>query len=156
MKDESKQAVAQSLAILVGLIFLIFGISKLTNPPEFAQNIRNYRWDFLPAWFIRFGAVVLPWWEIAAGLAIFRSSWRRPACWMIGGMTTLFIVAVISALHRGLDIDCGCFGGGAKVGAKALALEIGILASVGAILRYCPNKEIKAGSDLDKSHNGDE
>jgi uncharacterized membrane protein YphA (DoxX/SURF4 family) len=134
MKKESKQAVELSLAVLVGLIFIIFGISKLMNPPELAHNIRNYRWEFLPAWFIRFGAVVLPWWEIAAGLAIFSSSWRRPAGWMIGGMTTMFAVAVISALHRGLDIDCGCFEGGAKVGAKTLALEIGILAALGVIL----------------------
>ncbi|MDP6113974.1 MAG: MauE/DoxX family redox-associated membrane protein [Planctomycetota bacterium] len=135
MKDETKRAVELSLAILVGLVFIIFGLSKLSNPPELAQNIRNYRWDFLPGWFTRFGAVVLPWWEIAAGVAICYSSWRRPACWIIGGMTALFAVAVISAIYRGLDIDCGCFGGGAKVGIKTLALEIGILAAVGVILK---------------------
>jgi hypothetical protein len=45
--------------------------------------------------------------------------WERGGATLILGMMVIFLVAVISAVLRGLDIDCGCFGRTAVQVAKA-------------------------------------
>jgi hypothetical protein len=38
------------------------------------------------------------------------SRWRRAAALGLGCLMVLFTVAAVSALVRGLDVSCGCFG----------------------------------------------
>ena len=59
-------------------------------------------------------AITLPWIEIVAGVLLVIGLWARAAAFMCVGMNVVFIIAIISALRRGLDISCGCFGGGAE------------------------------------------
>ena len=50
---------------------------------------------------------------MVAGVLLVIGLWARTAALMCFGMNIMFIAAIVTALHRGLDISCGCFGGGA-------------------------------------------
>ena len=57
-------------------------------------------------------AYLLPVLEMFAGLALLSRKFLPTSLLMISGMLLIFIVAIISAWLRGLDISCGCFGEG--------------------------------------------
>ena len=99
------------LRLGLGALFLVAGALKWRDPAGFAQEIANYH--LLPA-LAPYLAVVLPAIEITAGLALLAAplSWRRAAAAALVLVTAAFTVAVVSAVARGLDISCGCFGGG--------------------------------------------
>jgi uncharacterized membrane protein YphA (DoxX/SURF4 family) len=130
---QAKRIVA-ILAWILGAVFVYSGITKSIEPAGFAEAVGNYR--ILPWYLINLAAIFLPWWEIAPGLALFFPSWRRPAAKIILILTGLFTIAVVTALIRGLDISCGCFGeDSSRVGLRTLLIDIGILLAGGMILR---------------------
>jgi hypothetical protein len=71
----------------------------------------------------------------------------RPALVAIGGMTLMFMAALVSVLLRGLDIDCGCFdpAGGEDVSAGvALLRDVGLMILVA--LTWFMRSRLMAGS----------
>jgi hypothetical protein len=104
-------AVGWLLRLGLGGLFIFAGIMKLGDPTQFAIEITNYRMaPALAPW----AAIILPYVEIAcgAGAILLPQRWRRAAALAIAGMIVLFTVAVAVALARGINVDCGCFGGG--------------------------------------------
>lgn len=93
--------------IALGLLFVSAALPKLVDPPSFAHMIYNYR--ILPGPLVNAAALVLPWFELLAGLALVLGIWRRTAAAWIGGMLLLFVAAISFNLARGNAIDCGCF-----------------------------------------------
>lgn len=93
--------------IALGVIFIVAALPKIADPPSFAHMIYNYR--ILPGSLINISALVMPWVEILAGLALVIGVWKRPARWIIALMLAVFIVAISINLARGNAIDCGCF-----------------------------------------------
>jgi putative oxidoreductase len=91
-------------------VFLYAGIAKAWNPQEFGLEIARYR--MVPHGLINSMAIMLPWIEIVAGVLLVVGLWARAAALLCSGLMVVFIAAIISALKRGLDISCGCFGGG--------------------------------------------
>jgi uncharacterized membrane protein YphA (DoxX/SURF4 family) len=92
-------------------VFLYAGVMKAWDPQEFGLEIARYR--MVPHDLINVMAITLPWIEIVAGVLLVVGLWARAAAFACFGMNVMFIAAILSALHRGLDISCGCFGGGA-------------------------------------------
>ncbi len=86
--------------------------------------VANYR--LLPLELINIFAILLPWIELVAGMCVLLGIWLRPAALVLTVTTGIFILAVASALARGLNVECGCFGkiGGGKVGLQNLAINI--------------------------------
>ena len=98
--------------IVLGAVFIYAGVVKVADTTAFAGSIAAYR--ILPYFGNYLLASVLPWLEIICG-AILVVGWRvRGAAVVIALLNVVFIVALLSALARGLDIDCGCFRPGAK------------------------------------------
>jgi uncharacterized membrane protein YphA (DoxX/SURF4 family) len=69
-------------------------------------------YDVLPDGLVRIVAAVLPWFEITVGLLLVLGLFVRFAGIATAGLSAVFIVALAQAKARGLDISCGCFGGG--------------------------------------------
>ena len=69
--------------------------------------IYNYR--LLPGSLINLSALVMPWVELLAGLALVLGVWVRPARWLVTAMLVTFIIAISINLLRDNAIDCGCF-----------------------------------------------
>jgi len=69
-------------------------------------------YDVLPGGAVRVVAAALPWVEIAVGTLLVLGLFTRVAGAATAVLATVFIAAMGQAKARGLQIDCGCFGGG--------------------------------------------
>jgi uncharacterized membrane protein YphA (DoxX/SURF4 family) len=93
--------------IALGAIFIIAALPKIADPPSFAHMIYNYR--LVPSPLINISALVMPWVELLAGLALILGVWKAAARTVVGIMLAVFIVAISINLSRDNAIDCGCF-----------------------------------------------
>ena len=95
------------LRFLIAAIFIYAGAVKILNPAQFAEDIDNYR--MLPYFLVTLMAIILPWLEVLCGLLLIFGKWRESAAFLLMLLSFMFIIAIGSALFRGLDISCGCF-----------------------------------------------
>ena len=93
--------------IALGLFFVAAALPKLVDPPSFAHMIYNYR--LVPGAFVNLMALVMPWLELLAGLALILGIWTRTSAGLAGALLLVFLVAISLNLARGNAIDCGCF-----------------------------------------------
>jgi putative oxidoreductase len=93
--------------IALGLLFVAAALPKLVDPPSFAHMIYNYR--LAPGAFVNLMALVMPWLELLAGLALILGIWTRTSASLVGALLLVFIAAISLNLLRGNAIDCGCF-----------------------------------------------
>lgn len=122
--------------IVVGLVFIFAGIEKIADPDSFAESIENYK--ILPLAFVNFIAISIPWLELMTGmLLVFGISVKENSI-IIGSLLILFVVLVASAVLRGLDIECGCFGtlDGQKVGLRKIAENIILLFMIISVFMF--------------------
>jgi len=91
----------------LGAIFAVAALPKIADPPSFAHMIYNYR--LVPGPLVNTFALVMPWVELLAGLALILGVWRREAAVLIGLLLLVFIAAIAFNLARGHAVDCGCF-----------------------------------------------
>lgn len=94
--------------VLLGGLFVFAGAAKAYDPASFATEIQNYQ--LLPWVGGALLSLYLPWVEILAGSSLFLRRFERGALLVISAMLVAFSAALISAMVRGLSIDCGCFG----------------------------------------------
>jgi putative oxidoreductase len=93
---------------VLAAFFVVAGISKIVDPPSFAHEIHNYK--MVPGALVNGMALILPWLEVVAGVALFLGIARRTAAKVLGILLLVFIVALGVNLARGHPVDCGCFG----------------------------------------------
>lgn len=118
----------------LGGLFLAAGMLKLRDPSRFALEIANYQ--LLPGLAPHL-AIVLPGIELAAALAVLFApvSWRRAGAIALAAMLAAFTVAVSTVLARGINIECGCFGGGeGPVTGWTVLRNAALLAAAGTLL----------------------
>ena len=95
--------------IAVAAVFLGACLAKIRDPEAFALAVNRYR--ILPGEFVNLVAIVLPWIELTAGLAVLAGPTRLRAAGatLIVGMLTVFTLAISLNLVRGIEASCGCF-----------------------------------------------
>ena len=115
------------LRLLVGGAFVVAGALKVADPAKFALDVSNYR--LVPYELINLVAILLPWIEITSGLFVLAGIWLRAAALVITSLTVVFLVLIVSALARGLNIECGCFEtvGGKHIGLVNLVIDSALL-----------------------------
>lgn len=116
-----------TLRLLLGGAFVAAGALKVADPAQFALAVSHYR--LAPEATVNLIAIFLPWIEIVSGFCVLAGIWRQAALNVITGLTVIFLFAILSALARGLNIECGCFGtiGGRHVGLVNLAIDVTLL-----------------------------
>lgn len=97
----------------LGFIFIYASLHKITDPAEFAKSVYGY--DLFPHGAINLIAIILPFIELVAGLAIITGFYRRAAVLIIVGMLVTFMVVITINLVRGHQFDCGCFSSSKEV-----------------------------------------
>jgi len=122
------------LRLIVGGVFVYASLDKIANPGDFAQSVFYYRMVPLPL--LHPFAMFIPWLELVLGLALILGFWRRGAALLTAGLLLVFIIAIIAALARGLDISCGCFGTGHTVGLDLILRDALMLAACLIVLFY--------------------
>jgi len=99
------------LRVLIGTLFLVSGIEKLTQPYEnFLYIIQSYQ--FLNNSLLeKMAALSFPWVELILGVFLFLGLWTKLSIIGLWLFTSSFIIVVGQAIIRQLPIDqCGCFG----------------------------------------------
>jgi uncharacterized membrane protein YphA (DoxX/SURF4 family) len=104
---------------LLGGVFVVAGVLKIPDPAAAVRAVRAYR--LLPEVLVGPVAFGMPVVEIAVGLALLAGVFVRAAAIASAVLLVVFMAAVSSAWVRGLQIDCGCFGGGGEVAAGQTA-----------------------------------
>lgn len=99
--------------VLLAGIWLYAGIDKARDPGQFVVAVQAYQ--ILPDGLAHLVAYSLPIAEIGLGLLLLAGLATRFAAVTSAVLLVVFIAGVASAAARGLNIDCGCFGGGGVV-----------------------------------------
>jgi uncharacterized membrane protein YphA (DoxX/SURF4 family) len=130
-----RAVISWALRLGLGGLFVVTGVLKLRDPAAFATAVANYQ---LWPQFAALLAATLPAAEIVAGLALIAApaAWRRPAAAAIALMLVMFTIAAATALGRGIDISCGCFGAeSGRVDALTVVRDLVLLAAVALVMR---------------------
>jgi uncharacterized membrane protein YphA (DoxX/SURF4 family) len=117
------------------------GVAKLGDPDAAVRAVRAY--DILPEGLVKPFAWGLPFVELALAVLLLLGIASRPAAWASAALLLVFIGATASVWARGLQIDCGCFGGGGRsstgaagylrdMGRDGLLLCLALLVAAGA------------------------
>ena len=95
--------------LAVAALFLGACIAKIRDPEAFALAVNRYR--LLPGELVNAMALLLPWIEFMAGLAVLAAParWRAAGAGLILGMLGVFTLAISLNLARGIEASCGCF-----------------------------------------------
>jgi uncharacterized membrane protein YphA (DoxX/SURF4 family) len=125
----------RALAFLLGAVFIYASYDKILHPGDFARVVYHYQIvgpsQYLSPFPANLLAVTLPWIEAVAGVLLIIGVWRREAALLTAAMLAVFILAVSSALFRGIDLaNCGCFtvtGEGRAAGLKLILGDLGML-----------------------------
>jgi hypothetical protein len=72
----------------------------------------------------------LPWIELVTALALVLGIRARAGAFVASGLMLVFTLAVLAAVARGLDFECGCFGtsDASRVGLRKLVENVVLLA----------------------------
>ena len=92
---------------ILGVIFVYASYNKILAPAVFAKIIYGY--DLFPTMFINLMAIIVPFLELVAGLALIIGFYPRSAALIVNAMLLVFITALSINLIRGHEFDCGCF-----------------------------------------------
>lgn len=94
----------------LAIVWLVSGGIKLMDPLASRQAVQAF--EIIPRDYLQAVSVGLPALEVILGLLLLFGIFLRPTAIVSGVLMGIFIAAIISAWARGLQIDCGCFGGG--------------------------------------------
>jgi uncharacterized membrane protein YphA (DoxX/SURF4 family) len=99
-----------TIGLALAAVFIYAGVEKIGDPLGFADTIAAFA--VLPAASINVLALSLPFFEIACGVLLVVPRTRRIGALGVALSAAIFFLALLSALIRGLTLDCGCFGSG--------------------------------------------
>jgi putative oxidoreductase len=111
------------IALALAAIFIYAGAGKIFDPLRFADSI--YAFSILPAVLINLLALGLPVFEMACGVMLIAPWTRRIGALAVALTCLLYFSVLLSALVRGLTLDCGCFGTGTPSRAR-MWVELGL------------------------------
>ncbi|MBS1493630.1 MAG: DoxX family membrane protein [Bacteroidetes bacterium] len=134
----SSRYVQFALQFIIGAVFLYASYNKLFDQVGFAKSV--YAYKFLPDFLVNITAIIVPSLEFIAGLFLMFGLFRKGSSLIIIILLSVFLIALVQAYLRGLDIDCGCFGSNPedKVTSADLLIRIfeDILLLLGAIIIF--------------------
>lgn len=130
------RALSLAARLLLAVVFLIAAAEKIGALKTFGKSIAAY--EILPESLANMAALFFVWTELVVGVLLLAGAAVRGAALVTSGMLVVFLVAIISAIARGMDIDCGCFAGAPEpVGMKKVLEDVGLLAAA-VFLIYFP------------------
>ncbi|HXW83037.1 MAG TPA: MauE/DoxX family redox-associated membrane protein [Candidatus Binataceae bacterium] len=121
-------------SLVIAAVFAYAGFNKITDPSDFADNIFGFA--ILPPALINLLALALPPFELGLATLLLIPYSRRIGALAAMLLTLIFCAVLLSALLRGLTLDCGCFGVGAPSRARMwveLGLDIVLLGSASLV-----------------------
>jgi uncharacterized membrane protein YphA (DoxX/SURF4 family) len=126
--------------LTLGGVLFVAGYLKVDKLEISQMAVRSY--ELLPIPIANFLGLTLPFFEVVIGLLLILGAATRAVA-ALGGFTMfIFIIAIAQAWARGLNIDCGCFGGGGTVDPgqtrylQEILRDAGLVAMALFLIRY--------------------
>ena len=130
--------------LTLGGVLFVAGYLKVDKLEVSQMAVRSY--ELLPIPIANFLGLALPFFEVVIGLLLIVGAATRAVA-ALGGFTMfIFIIAIAQAWARGLNIDCGCFGGGGTVATgetrylQEILRDAGLVAMALFLIRYPVSK----------------
>ena len=130
--------------LTLGGVLFAAGYLKVDKLEVSQMAVRSY--ELLPIPIANFLGQTLPFFEVVIGLLLIVGAATRAVA-ALGGFTMfIFIIAIAQAWARGLNIDCGCFGGGGAVAPgetrylQEILRDAGLVAMALFLIRYPVSK----------------
>jgi uncharacterized membrane protein YphA (DoxX/SURF4 family) len=130
--------------LTLGGVLFVAGYLKVDKLEVSQMAVRSY--ELLPIPIANFLGQTLPFFEVVIGLLLIVGAATRAVA-ALGGFTMfIFIIAIAQAWARGLNIDCGCFGGGGAVAPgetrylQEILRDAGLVAMALFLIRYPVSK----------------
>lgn len=98
------------IRVVVGLVWIYAGALKLPDPGASVDAVRAYQ--LLPGETAVTVGHLLPVPEVVVGVMLVLGVLLRAAAVASAVLFVAFIIGIASVWARGIEIDCGCFGGG--------------------------------------------
>ncbi len=130
--DQVRPWLALAARLVLGGVLVVAGVLKVPDPAAAVRAVRAYR--LLPEAVVGPVAFGLPAVEVLVGLALIAGVLVRTAAVAAALLMVVFLVGVGSAWARGLQIDCGCFGGGGQVAAGDTAYPAEVVRDTALLL----------------------
>ncbi len=92
---------------ILGLTFIYASFHKILSPTDFAKIVYGYA--LFPHVLINLIAIIIPFLELVAGLALILGFYPRSAAITINILLLAFMAALTINIIRGHEFDCGCF-----------------------------------------------
>lgn len=131
-----------ALRLALGALFLWAALTKLPDMNAFAQDVANYR--VLPAGLVPWVAAAVVGIEMVAGLALLIGLAVKPAAVTATGLLSVFVVFLVQALLRGIDLRCGCFGGDEPASWWTVARDLAMLAAALVVSTFSGSSRLRA------------
>jgi uncharacterized membrane protein YphA (DoxX/SURF4 family) len=117
------RTLAHAIRLVLALLFTWAAITKIRDPRAFQDAIASYHLlPWLPAAIV---TVWMPWLELTLAAALWIPRFGRTAAGMFVALCLVFLVALLQAWFRGIDITCGCFGDSSVVSGVAYLPYVG-------------------------------
>jgi uncharacterized membrane protein YphA (DoxX/SURF4 family) len=130
--------------LTLGGVLFAAGYLKVGTPDKSQMAVRAY--EMLPISVANLLGLILPPIEIVIGALLILGALTRVMA-ALGGFTMIvFIIAIAQAWVRGLNIDCGCFGGGGSVAPgetkylQEILRDLGLVFLATYLIRYPSTK----------------
>jgi uncharacterized membrane protein YphA (DoxX/SURF4 family) len=130
--------------LTLGGVLFAAGYLKVGTPDKSQMAVRAY--EMLPISLANLLGLILPPVEIVIGALLVLGALTRVVA-ALGGFTMIvFIIAIAQAWARGLNIDCGCFGGGGAVEPgqtkylQEILRDLGLVFLAAYLIRYPSTK----------------
>ena len=130
--------VLAALRLVLGGVFLYAAGAKLGDMSAFAEQVANFR--LLPAATVAFTAATLPGIEMVAGALLVLGIAARAAAAIAAASLLVFIGALTLALARGINLECGCFGGADIATWTTVARDLMLLVPALAVMIAGPGR----------------
>jgi uncharacterized membrane protein YphA (DoxX/SURF4 family) len=125
--------------LVVGGVWLVAGLLKLPDPAGNVRAVRAYQ--LLPESLVPLVGYALPVAEILVGVCLLLGLVTRVMAVLSALLLVAFVIGIASAWARGLQIECGCFGGGGGPAENAtaaypwdIARDLGLLVLCGRLV----------------------
>ncbi|HIW63106.1 MAG TPA: DoxX family membrane protein [Candidatus Stackebrandtia excrementipullorum] len=137
--NRSTEWIGLAARLIVGGVWIVAGALKVTDLRSSVRAVQAY--ELLPNSLAEIVGVLLPLMEIGIGALLIVGLATQISAVLSSALFVAFIVGIASAWARGLQIDCGCFGGGGQLAEgeapeylSKILQDIGLLALSGLLV----------------------
>ena len=132
MSTRVRDVVGLLARLVLGGTLVVAGALKVGDPGGSIRAVNAYQ--LLPLGVGEWVGYALPYVEIAVGLLLLVGLFTRAVAVLAGLLMAAFVLGISWAWAKGLQIDCGCFGGGGAVAAGETSYGLDLARDAGLVL----------------------